>query len=90
MERVPRARSRRPRHAAWQAAKTDERWPGARVAITTRVDAHHGWARYGWTIQNARGESLLDGMDVAEAAEDGRLRRVVMFYVAPERLNFSN
>jgi hypothetical protein len=67
-----------------------ERWPGARVVVTTRVDAHHGWARYGWAIRNARGESLLEGIDLVEAAEDGRLRRVVMFYgaltplVAPE------
>lgn len=56
------------------------RWPGARVVITTRVDAHHGWARYGWAIRDANGKALLEGIDVVEAAPDGRLRRVVMFY----------
>ena len=57
-----------------------ERWPGAQVVVTTGVDTHHGWARYGWAIRDASGEPLLQGIDVVEAAPDGRLRRVVMFY----------
>lgn len=58
------------------------RWPGARVVVTTGIDAHHAWARYGWAIRGAGGEPLLEGMDVVETAPDGRLARVVMFYGA--------
>ncbi len=57
-----------------------ERFPGARVEVTTGLDEHHGFVRYAWTIFAADGRALLDGMDFAEVAEDGRLRRVVMFF----------
>lgn len=57
-----------------------ERFPGARVEITSGVDEHHGVARYAWTIYDAGGSSLLDGLDVVERAPDDRLRRVIMFF----------
>ena len=56
------------------------RFPGARVDVTTAVDEHNGFARYGWRIVTADGGTLLDGTDVVERASDGRLRRVVMFF----------
>jgi hypothetical protein len=57
-----------------------ERFPGARVEVTSGLDEHHGFLRYAWTIFAADGRALLEGMDFAEVAEDGRLRRVVMFF----------
>ena len=57
-----------------------ERFPGARVEVTSALDEHHGFVRYAWTIVDADGRALLEGMDFAELAEDGRLRRVVMFF----------
>ncbi len=67
------------------AAFTD-RFPGARVDITSGIDEHHGFLRYGWTITGADGATLLEGIDVCERAEDGRLQRVVMFFgPLPER-----
>ena len=57
-----------------------DRFPGARVDITTEVDEHNGLARYGWRIIEREGGLLLDGIDVVERAADGRLRRVVMFF----------
>lgn len=56
-----------------------ERFPGARVQITTQVDEHNGVARYGWTIVDREGTLVLDGIDVVERAPDGRLQTVVMF-----------
>ncbi len=56
------------------------RYPGARVDITTNVDEHNGFGRYGWRIVDSAGSSLLDGIDVVERAADGRLRRIVMFF----------
>ena len=57
-----------------------ERFPGARVTITSGVDEHHGFARYAWSITRADGDRVLDGIDVVERGEDGRVRRVVMFF----------
>ena len=57
-----------------------DRFPGARVDITTSVDEHNGFARYGWRIVDGEGNSVLEGIDVVERAADGRLRKVVMFF----------
>jgi hypothetical protein len=57
-----------------------DRFPGATVEITTNVDEHNGFARYGWKITDREGEPLLEGIDVIERAADGRLGRVVMFF----------
>ena len=57
-----------------------ERFPGARVDVTTNVDEHNGFARYGWQIMGGDGNLILDGIDVMERACDGRLGRVVMFF----------
>lgn len=57
-----------------------ERFPGARVDITSTVDEHNGWARYGWEIVDREGRQLLRGIDVVERAADGRFRRIVMFF----------
>lgn len=59
-----------------------ERFPGAQVTITTNVDAHHGFARYGWQIVDAHGALVLEGIDVVESAADGKLQRITMFFGA--------
>jgi hypothetical protein len=57
-----------------------ERFPGARVTITSGVDEHHGFARYAWRISGPDGDRVLDGIDIVERGQDNRLRRVVMFF----------
>ncbi len=37
-----------------------DRFPGARVDITTKVDEHNGFARYGWEIVDRDGNVLLE------------------------------
>jgi hypothetical protein len=61
-----------------------DRFPGARVEITTDVDEHNGFARYGWRIVDHQGSLMLKGIDVVERAADRRLRRIVMFFGALE------
>lgn len=61
-----------------------QRFPGSRVSITTSVDEHNGFARYGWRIVDADGKPILEGIDVVERADDGRLQRIVMFFGALE------
>jgi hypothetical protein len=63
-----------------------ERFPGARVEITTNVDEHNAVARYGWRIVDADGEQLLDGIDVVDRDADGRIRKIVMFFGALQPL----
>jgi hypothetical protein len=36
--------------------------------------------RYAWKIVDSEGHDLLVGLDVVERADDGRLRRIVMFH----------
>ncbi len=57
-----------------------ERFAGARVEITTNVDEHNGFGRYGWRIVDRDGALLLDGIDIVQRAADGRLSKVVMFF----------
>lgn len=56
-----------------------ERWPGARVEITSGSDEHHGFVRYSWNLRTAD-SVVLTGFDVGELAADGRLRRIVQFF----------
>ena len=57
-----------------------DRYPGARVSITSNIDEHNGFARYSWTISDRDDKPLLHGIDVVEHADDHRLQRVVMFF----------
>jgi hypothetical protein len=45
---------------------------------TSPVQTQHGWLRFEWRVTLADG-SEVDGLDVAQVAEDGRLRRLVVF-----------
>jgi hypothetical protein len=55
-------------------------FPGHTFRRTSRVDGHHNFARYEWTMLAPDGTPVLSGLDVAELAEDGMLRRVVGFF----------
>ena len=57
-----------------------ERFPGARVTITSEVDEHHGFARYAWTISDQDGMTILDGLDVVQRSDSGLISRVIMFF----------
>lgn len=57
-----------------------ERFPGARVDLTSGVDEHNGYARYSWTITDRDANTVLDGIDVAQRAADGRIGLVIMFF----------
>jgi hypothetical protein len=57
-----------------------DRFPGATVDNTTRVDEHNGFARYGWKIVGRDGSVLLEGLDVVARGADDRIERVVRFF----------
>ena len=41
-----------------------ERFPGARLARTSDVDAHHEWVRFSWSLTAAEGAPIVGGLDV--------------------------
>jgi len=62
------------------AAALQSQFPGHTFRRTSGVDAHHGFARYEWEMLAPDGTPVLTGLDVAELADDGTLRRVVGFF----------
>lgn len=55
-------------------------YPKHRFVRTTEVDAHHGFARYGWSLVDPTGTPAVTGIDVAELDDDGKLVRIVGFF----------
>lgn len=43
-------------------------------------DQHNGFVRYGWSIVDPQGATMLEGVDVAEFDDDGGLHQIVMFF----------
>lgn len=54
--------------------------PGARIAIASGVDSHHGKFRFRWRMVGADGALAAEGMDYGELDEDGRIQRIVGFF----------
>ena len=55
------------------------KYPGAVLTRTSGIDTQNRRYRYTWRIEVA-GRVLLDGMDVATLAPDGRIERVDGFF----------
>lgn len=53
--------------------------PGASYHRTSAVDSHHGLHRYSWEIRQ-NGDRLIEGFDVTEVDDDGRVVRVLGFF----------
>ena len=57
-----------------------QHYPGQRFARLTAVDEHNGFARFGWHLAGDDGTVTVAGIDIAELAPDGRLRRITGFF----------
>lgn len=55
-------------------------YAGHRFERTTTVDAHHGFARYGWNLVAPDGAIAVSGTDFVEFDENGKLLRIVGFF----------
>ena len=53
--------------------------PGTSIELTSNVEEHHGWVRFGWRMLDADGSVLGEGEDVGEVADDGRFSKVLGF-----------
>lgn len=54
--------------------------PGAIVIRTSRVDEHHGFARFAWRVVEADGTRLPNSLDLVEVDAEGRIARVIGFF----------
>ena len=55
------------------------RFPNADLSHSSGFDQHHGLVRYHWKIHQ-NGQLLIEGFDVAEIGQDGRVSRVEGFF----------
>lgn len=53
--------------------------PGAQFTLNGKIDSHHGYIRFFWTLTFADGTEL-PGMDYGEIAPDGKLAKIVGFF----------
>jgi hypothetical protein len=53
---------------------------GHRIENASQADEHHGWFRFAWRMLGPDGAVAMEGFDVGERAEDGRIRRIVGFF----------
>lgn len=62
-------------------AKVQARRPGARVVRTSKVDIHHGIARFAWHVVQADGPALPEGIDIAFISSEGIcIERIIGFF----------
>ena len=67
-------------------ATVQSRRPGARVVRTSKVDVHHGIARFAWHVVQADGTTLPEGLDIALISAEGtRIERIIGFFGAVPR-----
>lgn len=57
-------------------------FPGARLEMTTGVDAHHDRLRFGWRMVQANGTVMVEGIDCGRVGADGRLVEIIGFFGA--------
>lgn len=62
-------------------ARVLEKRPGAKVVRTGAVDAHHGLAKFDWHVVQPDGAILRKGIDIAELSPDGKIRRMMGFFL---------
>lgn len=55
-------------------------YPGFAIERTSGIDQHGDQVRYAWRLDLADGTTLVEGLDIAELAADGRLARVAGFW----------
>ena len=55
-------------------------YPGHTFRRTTEIDGHHDLLRFGWELVGPDGSLTVAGIDVADLADDGRIRAIRAFF----------
>jgi hypothetical protein len=61
-------------------AQFHQQMPGASIAATSGVDEHHGRLRFAWKMSQADGSTSMEGIDIGQLAEDGRIQSITGFF----------
>ena len=54
-------------------------FPGHTIELTSAIDTNGGSLRWGWAMRNGD-ETVLEGVDFADLAPDGRIARIEGFF----------
>jgi len=57
-----------------------QQMPGASITATSGIDEHHGRLRFAWKMTARDGSTGMEGIDVGQLAEDGRLQNITGFF----------
>jgi hypothetical protein len=57
--------------------------PGAKIEMASGIDQHHNQVRFAWAFIDKDGKRAIEGIDVGELTDDGRLSRIVGYWGAP-------
>ena len=68
-------------HAGLDAmlAGVQAKFPGFVLKRISKVDSHNGAVRFAWSLGPAAGPSVVEGVDFATLAPDGKLAAIVGF-----------
>lgn len=67
-------------------AKVIAKRPGSRVVRTSKVDQHHGVARFAWRAIEAEGRELPEGIDIVFVSAEGtKVERILGFFGPVQR-----
>jgi hypothetical protein len=72
-----------PEQIAAAIGDLQDQLPGHSLSRTTVVDAHHGHARFGWTVNGPDGTVAVAGIDVVTFGSDGRIETAIGFFGDP-------
>lgn len=63
------------------------RYPNSVIELTSDVDVHHGFLRFGWKKVLQDGTSLPEGIDFCRLAPEGKLATITGFFgpLRPQR-----
>ena len=61
-------------------AQFHQQMPGATITATSGIDEHHGRLRFAWKMTGPDGATRMEGIDVGQLAEDGRLQSITGFF----------
>jgi hypothetical protein len=57
-----------------------QRFEGHTIDLTSGIDEHHGWFRFSWAIRDSAGATAIEGFDIGQLADDGRIKQIVGFF----------
>jgi hypothetical protein len=60
--------------------RVHERFPGCRFRLAGAPDTHHDRVRFAWTLGPDEAKPVVEGVDFATLAPDGRFARVAGFF----------